>query len=54
MIYSYASQTAQTRPLGVSLGTPFHLVDHYETISPPTVTVLPPMVPTIEDTRLVK
>ncbi|KAL6337644.1 hypothetical protein AAG906_037237 [Vitis piasezkii] len=40
-----------SRP-GVSLGTPFHLVDHYETIPPPTVIVPPPMVPTIEDTRL--
>ncbi|RVW95509.1 hypothetical protein CK203_028729 [Vitis vinifera] len=26
--------------------------NHYETIPPPTVTVSPPMVPTIEDTRL--
>eukprot|EP00261_Vitis_vinifera_P040592 XP_019081835.1 PREDICTED: uncharacterized protein LOC109124268 [Vitis vinifera] len=48
----HASQTAQTRPPGVSLGTPFHLVDHYETIPPPTVIVPPPMVPTIGDTRL--
>ena len=48
----HASQTAQTRPPGVSLSTPFHLADHYETIPPPTVTVPPPMVPTIGDTRL--
>ncbi|KAL6342765.1 hypothetical protein AAG906_016599 [Vitis piasezkii] len=46
------SSSAQTRPPRVSLGTPFHLADHYETIPPPTVTVPPPMVPTIEDTRL--
>ncbi|KAL6350469.1 hypothetical protein AAG906_019116 [Vitis piasezkii] len=39
----HASQTAQTRPPGVSLGTPFHLADHYETIPPPTITVPPPM-----------
>ncbi|XP_034693534.1 uncharacterized protein LOC117920231 [Vitis riparia] len=48
----HASQTAQTRPPGVSLGTPFHLADHYEIIPPPTVIVPPPMVSTIEDTRL--
>ena len=48
----HASQTAQAIPPRVSLGTPFHLTDHYETIPPPTVTVPPPMVPTIEDTRL--
>ncbi|RVW48269.1 hypothetical protein CK203_069538 [Vitis vinifera] len=48
----HASQTAQTRPPGVSLSTPFHLADHYETIPPPTVTVPPPMVPIIGDTRL--
>ena len=48
----HASQTTQTCPPGVSLGTPFHLADHYETIPPPTVAVPPPMVPTIEDTRL--
>ncbi|RVW30128.1 hypothetical protein CK203_083243 [Vitis vinifera] len=48
----HASQTAQTHPPGVSLGTPFHLANHYETIPPPTVIVPPPMVPTIGDTRL--
>ena len=48
----HASQTAQAIPPRVSLGTPFHLTDHYETIPPPTVIVPPPMVPTIGDTRL--
>ncbi|WKA06546.1 hypothetical protein VitviT2T_024441 [Vitis vinifera] len=48
----HASQTAQAIPPRVSLSTPFHLTDHYETILPPTVTMPPPMVPTIEDTRL--
>ena len=46
----HVSQTAQALPPRVSLDTPFHLVDHYETIPPPTVIVPPPMVPTIEDT----
>ena len=36
----HASQTAQTRPPGVSLGTPFHLADHYETILPLIVIVV--------------
>ncbi|RVW20185.1 hypothetical protein CK203_115191 [Vitis vinifera] len=51
-IQEFMAGVTQTRPPGVSLGTPFHLADHYETIPPPTVTVPPPMVPTIEDTRL--
>lgn len=46
----HASQTAQAIPPRVSLGTPFHLADHYETIPSPTVIVPPPMAPTIEDT----
>ncbi|KAL6323277.1 hypothetical protein AAG906_029284 [Vitis piasezkii] len=41
-------------PLGVSVGTPFHLADHYETIPPPTVIVPPPIVTTIDYTRLVE
>ena len=44
----HSSQTAQARPPKVSLGTPFHLANHYETIPPPTVTMLPPVIPTIE------
>ncbi|RVW69822.1 hypothetical protein CK203_061151 [Vitis vinifera] len=47
-----ASQTAQALLPRVSLGTPFHLADHYETIPPPTITVPPPMVPTIDDEGL--
>ena len=50
----HASQTAQALPPKASLGTPFHLANHYETIPPPTVTMLPPVIPTIEDTRLVE
>ena len=48
----HASQTAQALPLGTSYGIPFHLVGHYETIPPPTAIVLPPMIPTTNDTRL--
>ena len=40
---SHASQIAQALPPGVSLGTPFHLANHYETIPSPTVTVPPPL-----------
>ena len=50
----HMSQTAQAMPHGVSLGTPFHLADHYETTPPLTAIVSPPMVPTIDDTRLVE
>ena len=46
---SHTSQTAQALPHGASLGIPFHLADHYETIPPPTVTVPPPMIPTTDD-----
>ena len=48
----HVPQTAQVFPLGTSHGVPFHLSDHCETAPPPAVTVPPPMVPTIEDTRL--
>ncbi|RVW81705.1 hypothetical protein CK203_044512 [Vitis vinifera] len=39
----HASQTAHALPPGVSLGTPYHLADHYETIPLPTVIVPPPI-----------
>ena len=48
----HAFQTAQALPPMASLGIPFHLANHYETIPPPTVTVPPPMVPATDDTRL--
>ncbi|RVW62919.1 hypothetical protein CK203_059752 [Vitis vinifera] len=51
-IQEFMTGVAQTCPPGVSLGTPFHLADHYEIILPHTVIVPPLMVPTIEDTRL--
>ena len=38
----------------IFLGISFHLADHYETIPPPTVTVLPPILTTTYDTRLVE
>ena len=50
----HASQTAQALPPGASLGIPFHLVDHYETIPPPIVLVPPLIITTIDDTRLVE
>ncbi|KAL6337110.1 hypothetical protein AAG906_036424 [Vitis piasezkii] len=53
-IVPHASQTAQTFQPGASLGIPFHLADHYETIPPPNVTMPPPIVPTTDDTLLVE
>ena len=50
----HASQTAHALPPGVSLGTPYHLADHYETIPLPTVIVPPPIVPTTDYTKLVE
>ena len=50
----HASQTAQALPPEASLGIPFHLVDHYETIPPPIVIVPPLIITTIDDTRLVE
>ncbi|RVW25597.1 hypothetical protein CK203_107694 [Vitis vinifera] len=35
-----------------SLGIPFHMANHHETIPPPTVVVPPPIVTTTDDTRL--
>ena len=48
----HASQTAHTLPPRASLGIPFYLADHYETIPPPTVTVPPPIVTITNNTRL--
>ena len=48
------SQTTQVPPLGVSHGTSFHLLDHYEIIPPPATPMSPPIVPTIDDTRSVE
>ncbi|RVW39040.1 hypothetical protein CK203_089155 [Vitis vinifera] len=45
-------QMAQVLPLGTSHGVPFHLSDHCEITPPPAATVLPPMIPTTNDTRL--
>ena len=53
-IVPHVSQATQALPLGASLGIAIHLVDHYETIPPPTVTVAPPIVTTTDDTRLVE
>ena len=44
----HASQIAQVLPLGASLGIPFHLVDHYETIPPPIV-IVPHLIITTVD-----
>ncbi|RVX06440.1 hypothetical protein CK203_023531 [Vitis vinifera] len=48
----HASQTAHTPPPEASLGIPFYLADHYETIPPPIVTVPPPIVTITNNTRL--
>ncbi|RVW27289.1 hypothetical protein CK203_107328 [Vitis vinifera] len=48
----HVPQIAQVFPPGTSHSVPFHLSNHCETTPPPAVTVSPPMVPTIEDTRL--
>ena len=44
-------QTAQVFPPRTSHGVPFHLSNHCEIAPPPAITVSPPMVPTIKDTR---
>ena len=51
-IVPHVPQTAQVLPLGTSHGVPFHLSLHCETTPPPTAIVLPPMIPTTNDTRL--
>ena len=48
----HVPQMAQVLPLGTSHGVPFHLSDHYEITPPPAAIVLPPMIPTTNDTRL--
>ncbi|RVW59020.1 hypothetical protein CK203_107794 [Vitis vinifera] len=48
----HASQTAADSSTWGFTWYSFHLANHYETIPPSTVTVPPPMVPTIGDTRL--
>ena len=50
----HASQTVQVLPLGTSHGIPFHISDHCETALPPAATVSPPIVPIIDDIRLVE
>ena len=53
-IVPHASQTTHALPPRASLGIPFHLADHYETIPLPTVTVPPPIVTITDDTRLIE
>ena len=50
-IVPHASQTAQPLPPRASLGIPFYLADHYETILPLTTIVPPPIVSTTDNTR---
>ena len=48
----HVPQTTQVLPPRTSHGVPFHLSDHCEITPPPAATVLPPMIPTTNDTRL--
>ena len=48
----HASQTTQVLLPGTPHGVPFHLSYHCETTPPPAATVSPPIVTTIDDTRL--
>ena len=50
----HASQTVQVLLLGTSHGIPFHISNHCETALPPAATVSPPIVPIIDDIRLVE
>ncbi|RVW13263.1 hypothetical protein CK203_111557 [Vitis vinifera] len=50
----HASQTVHVLPPKTSHGVPFHILDHCETAPPPIATVSPPIVTTIDDTRLAK
>ncbi|WJZ98511.1 hypothetical protein VitviT2T_017027 [Vitis vinifera] len=50
----HVPQTTQVLPPRTSHGVPFHLSDHCETAPPPAATVLPLMIPTTDDTRLIE
>ena len=48
----HVHQTMQVLLLRTSHGVPFYLSAHCETAPPPAAIVLPPMIPTTDDTRL--
>ena len=51
-IVPHVPQTAQVFPLGTSHGIPFHISNH--SALPPAAIVSPPIVPIIDDIRLVE
>ena len=50
----HVPQTGQVFPPGTSHGVPFHLSSHCKTVPPPAATVLPLIVTTTDDTRLIE